>query len=776
MTGLLPARAIGAPVARIDGPAKVTGSAPYAFEYRLGRPAYAHLVQATVARGRITAIDTAAALALDGVLFVLTHQNAPRLASDHDRELWVLQSGQVWFRGQVIGVVVADSIEIAREAARLVRVEYQAEHHDVRLRADSGDLYTPERVNPELVTDTADGDVAAALAAAPVTVDETYTTPPEYHNPIEPHTTAAIWGGDGDAGHLTVYDSNQGASRIQAELALVFGLDPGQVTVISPFVGGAFGSKTRAKAHQVVAVLAAKRAAGRPVKLALSRRQMFAGAGYRTPTIQRVQLGAHRDGKLIAIAHDAIAQTARFKEFAEQTALGTRTMYAAPHRRTTHRLAALDVAVPTVMRAPGEAPGMFALESAIDELAVACGLDPVEIRLRNEPSLDPETGLPYSTRNLPACLHEGMRRFDWARRDPVPGTRLTNGWLAGTGVAAATYPVYPRPGGSRATIRTIGGGRYQVQIGAADIGTGAWTILTQIAADALEVPLSMIEVQLGDSTLPAATPAAGAMGTSNWGSAITAAARAFRAQHGNQPGPGAEATATDPDNPSAGKVAMHAFGAQFAEVHVHADTREIRVPRLLGVFAIGRVINPRTARSQLIGGMTMGLSMALHEEGVTDPRLGHVINSDLAGYHIASHADAQDIEATWIDEHDPHYNPMGAKGAGEIGIVGVAAAIANAIHHATGIRIRELPITIDKLLAYRLERAAIRSGTPGKERHNPVMGLATTQAFPVPIMSRSNPQGLPCLFRRARRVATNMRRAAGVSGPRASRHAIAPRL
>jgi xanthine dehydrogenase YagR molybdenum-binding subunit len=289
--------------------------------------------------------------------------------------------------------------------------------------------------NSELAADPVirQGNADAALAAAPVSIDATYTTPAEYHNPIEPHTTVAIWGGAGGAGHLTVYDSNQGASRIQEQLAAVFGLDPGQVTVIFPYVGGAFGAKSRAKAHQVAAGLAAQRAAGRPVKLALTRGQMFAVAGYRTPTIQRVQLGAHTDGRLIAIAHDAIAQTARFKEFAEQTALGTRTMYAAPHRRTTHRLAALDVAVPTIMRAPGEAPGMFALESAVDELAAACGVDPVELRLRNEPGLDPETGLPYSTRNLAACLREGMRRFGWSGRDPAPRARLADGWLAGTG-------------------------------------------------------------------------------------------------------------------------------------------------------------------------------------------------------------------------------------------------------------------------------------------------------------------------------------------------------
>ncbi len=622
MTGLVQARAIGAPLARIDGPAKVTGTAPYAFEHRLDRPAYAHLVQATVARGQVTAIDTAAAQALDGVLFVLTHHNAPRLACGQDQELWVLQSDQVWYRGQVIGVAVADSPELAREAARLVTVRYQAQPHQVQLHAGSPELYKPGTVNPGLVTNTVEGDVDAALAAAPVRIDATYATPAEYHNPIEPHTTVATWSGTSEAAQLTVYDSNQGASRIAEQLAAVFGLDPGRVTVISPFVGGAFGSKSRAKAHQVVAGLAAQRTAGRPVKLALTRRQMFAGAGYRTPTIQRIQLGAHPAGRLIAIAHDAIAQTAQFKEFAEQTALGTRTMYAALHRRTTHRLAALDVAVPTVMRAPGEAPGMFALESAVDELAVACDLDPVQLRLGQRTRA--------RSGNRPAVLHPQPGRLPERGDAPVrlAGARprawgqARYGWLAGTGVAAATYPVYPRPGGSRAVIRALAGGRYQVLIGAADIGTGAWTILTQIAADALRVPFELVELQLGDSTLPAATPAVGAMGTSNWGSAIIAAADTFRTQHGHQPVPGAEATATNPETPSAGTVARHAFGAQFADVRVHADTREIRVPRLLGVFAIGQVINPRTARSQLVGGMTMGLSMALHEEAVTDPRLG----------------------------------------------------------------------------------------------------------------------------------------------------------
>jgi xanthine dehydrogenase YagR molybdenum-binding subunit len=340
---------------------------------------------------------------------------------------------------------------------------------------------------------------------------------------------------------------------------------------------------------------------------------------------------------------------------------------------------------------------MFALESAMDEMATVCGLDPIDFRIRNEPKLDPETGLPYSTRNLVACLREGARRFGWANRDATPGIRRQKSWLVGNGVAATTYPTLPFPG-SAARIRALAGGRYRVEIGAADIGTGTWTALTQIAADALDVPVDAVELQIGDTGLPAADVEGMSMGISQWGSAIVSVAGSFRDRYGRDPRPGDEAGGTAPRNPDIGKFAMHSFGAQFAEVKVHADTGEIRVPRMLGVFAVGQVINPRTARSQLIGGMTMGLSMALHEEANVDPRFGHVVNGDLAQYHIAANADVKGIEATWIEEHDPHYNPMGAKGVGEVGIVGVAAAIANAVHHATGIRVRDLPITADKLL------------------------------------------------------------------------------
>jgi xanthine dehydrogenase YagR molybdenum-binding subunit len=429
---------------------------------------------------------------------------------------------------------------------------------------------------------------------------------------------------------------------------------------------------------------------------------MFSLVGYRTPTIQRIRLGAGNTGRLTAIAHEVIEQTSAIHEFAEQTAVATRMMYAAPNRLTTHRLARLDMPPPTIMRAPGECPGMFALESAMDEMAIACGLDPIEFRIRNEPEIDPDSGHPFSSRGLVACLREGARRFGWQQRDPRPSMRSDGRWLVGTGVAASTYPARRRP--STALARIDREGRYSVLIGASDIGTGAWTVLTQIAADALEVPVEEVHLEIGDSRLPRAQIAGGSMGTTSWGSAIVEAARRLCARlhdehNGVVPAGGLEATGEVGENPEAQRFAMHAYGAQFAEVRVNIDTGEVRVPRLLGVFAVGRVINAKTARSQFLGGMTMGLSMALHEHSILDPRFGDYVNHDFAGYHIASNADVGTIDVAWIDEVDPHLNPMGAKGIGEVGIVGTAAAIANAIYHATGIRVRDLPITLDKLLS-----------------------------------------------------------------------------
>jgi xanthine dehydrogenase YagR molybdenum-binding subunit len=376
-------------------------------------------------------------------------------------------------------------------------------------------------------------------------------------------------------------------------------------------------------------------------------------------------------------------------------------MYAAPNRRTTHRLAQLDVPAPTIMRAPGECPGMFALESAMDEMAIACNLDPIEFRLRNEPAVDPDTGHPFSSRGLVACLREGARRFDWDQRDPTPRNGRHGRWLVGTGVAASTYPPFRFPASAR--VRVDRSGSYIVSIDGSDMGTGAWTALTQIAADALAVPLERVRLEIGDSALPPAGPAGGSSGTSSWGAAIVEAARTLRARLHDEygdvvPAGGLEATGTVGRNPEAERFAMDAFGAQFAEVRVDVDTGEVRVPRLLGVFGVGRIINPKTARSQLLGGMTMGLSMALFEQSVLDPRFGDYVNHDFAEYHIATNADVGTVEVAWIDEEDPYVNPLGAKGIGEIGIVGTAAAIANAVYHATGMRVRDLPITLDKLL------------------------------------------------------------------------------
>ncbi len=431
---------------------------------------------------------------------------------------------------------------------------------------------------------------------------------------------------------------------------------------------------------------------------------MFAFTGYRTPTIQRMRLGAGEDGRLVAIGHDVVEQTSTIREFAEQTAAATRVMYAAPNRRTTHRLARLDVPTPAWMRAPGECPGMYALESAMDELAVACDLDPIELRVRNEPDVDPERGWRFSSRNLVACLREGAERFGWADRDPRPGARRDGAWLIGTGVAASTYPAYLAPAQARVQARSDGS--FVVGIAAADIGTGARTALTMIAADALDAPVEAVTVAIGDSALPPAPMAGGSMGTSSWGSAVVKACAALREEldgHGGVvPEAGLEAHGdTAEDVKARERLSRHAFGAQFAEVRVDTGTGEVRVPRLLGVFAAGRIVNPLTARSQLIGGMTMGLSMALLEESVMDREFGDYLNHDLAQYHVAVCADVPSVEAHWIDERDDELNPLGTKGIGEIGIVGTAAAIGNAVHHATGVRIRELPIAPDRVLAAR---------------------------------------------------------------------------
>lgn len=687
MTGTTLTPAVGAPLSRIEGREKVTGEARYAYEQPIEGVAYAVAVTSTVATGEITRIDASRALALRGVLAVISHENAPRLAEVGDGELMLFQSPKVAYRGQIVAGVVAESLQTAQEAAAAVALDYDAAPHDVELRPGHPRFYKPEQVNPSFPTDVAHGDLDAGLAAADVVVDATYTTQPIHNNPMEPHASLALW----EDGGLTLYDSIQGTWRAHNDIAELFELDPERVRVISHHVGGGFGSKGTPRPQAVLAAIAA-RIVERPVKIALTRRQLFSMVGYRTPTIQRMRLGAARDGRLRAIGHDAFEQTSTIREFAEQTTIATRHMYAAPDRLTTHRLVALDVPTPSWMRAPGECPGMFALESAMDELAVACEIDPIELRIANEPAEDPEKGIPFSSRSLVACLREGAERFGWTGRDPTPGARRDGRWLVGTGVAASTYPTYRSP--SQATARIDAGGGFTVQIAAADIGTGARTALTQIAADALGVDAERVRMEIGDSRFGQAALAGGSMGTASWGSAVVKACKALLDQ-----GEGEVTADTAEEVKALSKLSRHAFGAQFVEVRVDTASGEVRLPRVLGVFGVGRVINPKTARSQFIGGMTMGISMALHEESVMDREFGDYLNHDLAQYHVPVSADIQEIDAAWVEEHDDELNPMGSKGIGEIGIVGTAAAVANAVFHATGTRVRDLPIRLDRLVS-----------------------------------------------------------------------------
>lgn len=691
---------IGADRARVEGPLKVTGRAPYAMEHSaeagVDEPLHAFVVGSTVSRGRVLAVHADEVRADARVVAVLDHTNAPRLADTDDEEYAVLQDDQVHFRGQVVALVIATTSEAAREGARRVRVDYAQEAGDHVFDEDSpGD--EPEQLNAGLPPSSSTGDPDRALASAPYVLDQTYRTPFEHNNPLEPHASTVRWDVGPDGADLRVFDSTQAAHSVRSTLAGLLGIEAHRVHVVASHVGGGFGSKGLPHAHNVAAVLAARSQPGRWVRLAVTRQQMFALTGYRTATISRFRLAADADGVLSAIEHSVVEQTSRWKEFAEQTVAPTRHVYAAPHRRTSTRLVRLDVAVPSWMRAPGEMPGSFAQESAMDELADLVGLDPIELRRRNEPDVDPDSGSSFGDRRLMECFDLGAERFGWADRGPAR-SRTDGDWHVGLGTAASVYPAYTQPGNQARVLAEAGG--YRVEIGAVDIGTGARTVLGQIAADALDVDVDAIDLRLGSSDLPVASVAGGSSGTSSWGWAIVEAARAFRRQHGTSPEPGDESVAGPPEDPVDGDHALHSFGAQFVEARVNRFTGEVRVPRMLGVFSVGRVVNPRLARSQLLGGMTMGLSTGLFEESWRDPRSGHVVTDDLATYHVASHADVRDLEAVWLDEADPWVNPMGARGIGEIGITGAGAALANAVHHATGVRQRSLPVTPDKALGW----------------------------------------------------------------------------
>ncbi|MEE1839735.1 xanthine dehydrogenase family protein molybdopterin-binding subunit [Streptomyces sp. NPDC088175] len=692
---------LGTPVVRREGRDKVTGTARYAAEHTPPGCLYGRPVPATIVRGRVDTIHADEILALPGVRAVLTHENAPRLKEPDDPILAVLQNDLVPHRGWPVALVVADTPEAARAGAEALRITYETSGHDVVLTDDHPGLYTPETVNGGYPAVRERGDTDRAFATAPVQIDATYTVGALHNHPMEPHATTARWDEDG---HLTVHDSSQGSTTVRDSLATAFGIRPRQITVVSEHVGGGFGSKGTPRPQTVLAVMAARRT-GHPVKVALPRRQLAALVGHRAPTIQHVRLGADLDGTLTAIDHEIITHTSTVKEFVEQAAVPTRVMYGSGTSRTTHRVVALDVPSPSWMRAPGEAPGMYALESAMDELASALGMDPVELRIRNDPANEPDSGRAFSSRGLAACLEKGAARFGWYDRDPRPAIREEGPLLLGTGVAAATYPVYVAA--SSASAHAAPDGSYRIRVNATDIGTGARTVLAQIAADVLGAPLEDIRIDIGSSELPDAPLAGGSSGTASWGWSVHKACTLLRRQLGERTGPvpadGLTVTAdTQQETERESPYARHAFGAHFAEVAVHARTGEVRMRRMLGVFAAGRILNSRTARSQFIGGMTMGIGMALTEASGVDRVFGDFTEHDLASYHVPACADVPEIEAHWIDEEDPHLNPMGSKGIGEIGIVGAAAAVGNAVRHATGIRLRGLPLTPDALLPYLL--------------------------------------------------------------------------
>ncbi|MEU1408816.1 xanthine dehydrogenase family protein molybdopterin-binding subunit [Streptomyces sp. NPDC005728] len=698
-----PTPSVGTAHTRVEGRDKVTGAARYAGEIPFTDLAHGWLVLSTVARGRISALDTAPVLAMPGVLAVLDHRNAPRVETDYpglmgskpDPTCAVFQHDRVPHVGWPVALVVAETSEQAREAAEALIVHYEQEPHDVDFTGGHPDAYPLDSHTPAV---TEKGDLDAELAASAVVLDAEYTTPEEHHNPMEPHAATARW----EDGRLEVVDSNQGATWIVGELANLFSLDPAAVRVRSEHVGGGFGSKG-VRAHQVAAVMAAT-VLQRPVRVILTRRQMFSLAGYRSPTTQRVRLGAGPDGRLRALDHRSVSLTSTVHEFIEPSAGVARVMYDADAHHTANRVVRLDVPTPTWMRAPGEAPGSFALEAALDELAEKCGIDPIELRLRNEPDKGPVSGLPFAGRSLPDCYREGARRFGWADRDPRPGLRRDGRWLLGTGMAAASFGAGAAP--STAALTAHADGTFTVRIAAADIGTGARTALTLVAADALRVPPERVHVRIGDSDFGPAMIAGGSMGTRSWAWAVTVAADELRDRMALSSDIPPEGITVRSDTTAAiGALApaeRHSYGAQFAEVAVDVTTGEVRVRRMLGIFAAGRIVNPLTARGQFLGGMIWGISMALHEEAVRDGASGGHVGADLAGYHVATHADVPHIEADWIEDPDPK-DPVGIRGIGEIGIVGAAAAIANAVWHATGERHRNLPIRPDRV---------IRAGAP----------------------------------------------------------------
>jgi len=713
-------KVVGKPIDRIDGPLKTTGTAPYAYEHHdvARNAAYGYLIGSTIAKGRIAAIDVIDARSAPGVLAIVTANNAGRLDKADRNTAKLLAGPEIEHYHQAIALVVAETFEQARAAAQLIRVKYITARGSFDLAAAKDSATQPPRITAG-PSDTAVGDFAGAFAAAPVQLDAIYTTPDQAHAMMEPHASIAAWNG----GKLTLWTGHQMIDWCASDLATTLGIPKENVRVISPYIGGGFGGKLFVRADALLAALGA-RAAGRPVKVALTRPLMFNNTPHRPATIQRIRIGATRDGKIAAIGHESWSGDLPSGK-PDGAVHQTRLLYAGANRMTATRLAVLDLPEGNAMRAPGEATGTMALEIAIDEMAEKLGLDPVEFRIRNDTQVDPEhPERPFSQRSLIQCLRVGAERFGWARRNPKAGSTREGRWLVGSGVAAAIRDNQVTK--SAARVRLDRRGVVTVETDMTDIGTGSYTIIAQTAAETMGVPLDKVVVRLGDSSFPVSAGSGGQWGGNCSTAGVYAACMKLReavaqklgfnvadavfadgeVRSGARGVPLAQAAGEDglvaEDLIEFGELArkyqQSTFGAHFVEVGVDAATAEIRVRRMLAVCASGRILNPKTARSQVIGAMTMGVGAALMEELVVDKRRGFFVNHDLAGYEVPVHADIPHQDVIFLDESDPVSSPMKAKGVAELGICGVAAAVANAIYNATGARVRDYPITLDKLL------------------------------------------------------------------------------
>jgi xanthine dehydrogenase YagR molybdenum-binding subunit len=737
---------IGTATSRVDGRAKVTGAAKYAGEFNVPGLAHGSVVTSRIAKGRIARIDASDALRVAGVIDVLSHQNRPRMASTDSAykddvapdgsPFRPLYDDKIWFSGQPIALVVAEEPEIARFAASLVRVEYAEEPHVTdlyRQRAGAFALQPPEKPDWHWFGPAKPrGNAEEALAAANVRHVGEYRVPIEHHNPMEPYASTAMIEGDGK---LTIYDKTQGVQNVQRYVCGVFEMNPDDVRVMSPFMGGGFGSGLRPQYQVVLAALAA-RALRRSVRVVLTRQQMY-GLGYRPAMIQRIELGAKADGTLDAVTHEAVTVTSQYEDFFRKETGWSALLYKCANAKTTHKLARLDLATACDMRAPSAATGVYALECAMDELAVALAVDPLALRLRNFSDRDQDTGLPYSSNSLRDCYRQGAQAFGWDRRSREPRSMRDGKELVGWGMASGIWEALQVP----ITVRVVltANGHAEVACATSDIGTGTYTIMAQVAADMLGLPLDNIGVKLGDSSLPASPVEGGSWIAASVSNGIVTTCNAVRDQllqlAKRMPGSplgqatpgevamvdGRLASKRDPSRAVSiadvmrhgavdrieqekattfandGKHAHNTHSAAFAEVKVDEQLGVIRVTRIVSAVAAGRILNTKTAHSQVMGGAIWGIGMALHEETQIDHKFGRIMNANIAEYHVPVNADVHDIDVIFVDEQDTIVNPLGIKGLGEIGIVGVAAAIANAIYHATGKRVRDLPITLDKL-------------------------------------------------------------------------------